>query len=142
MNQKEKEDQYRKILDRFHAVIDEMEGLTRADLRFMMLDQERYSLLLQLEEEAYYEESNWDTVFKHFPIRVYEDGIDMFLGPPMRVVTTAHYISEVRIDTSKKGKRNYKFYCRDCRRIIAYISEDSLYSLVCIPWEDAMRIKE
>jgi hypothetical protein len=72
---------------------------------------------------------------------VYDDDIDMFLGSAGKIVSS-HFISEVRIDVSRRGKRNYKFYCRDCRKIIAYVEENKLYSLVCIPWEDAMRVKK
>jgi hypothetical protein len=141
MNQREKEIRYQKILDRRTEVIEEMEGLSKTDLRYMMFNQEQYLLLQQLEEETYYKESNWKTVFDHFPIRVYDDDIDMFLGSVGKIVSS-HFISEVRIDVSRRGKRNYKFYCRDCRKIIAYVEEDKLYSLVCIPWEDAMMVKK
>lgn len=142
MNQKQKEAEYQKILDRFNEVVNEMEGLSEDDLRFMMLDQERYSLLQRLEEEAYYVCSNWDAVFKHFPIRVYDDDIDMILDPIGKVITETHLISEVRIDVSRRGKRNYKFYCGDCRRIIAYVHEDKLFTSVHIPWYDARKVKE
>lgn len=119
-----------------------MKNVGPKDPLYNQLEGEGVRLFHEIDQNLYYVMTSWQKVLENLPVRIYVWDPEKYTAR-LSLNMDTHCITEVRVQamTGKNPKKVFKFYCKDCRRIVAYVNEKELGERgLELPWSEAKRI--